>query len=271
MPHKPHEIRDNALSPNMRKHKDRSPNYPMIDLGKAVERAAAFHAKFGRHEAPVGMAHDCWKYKPLSGAGNQCAAALRAFGLLKISGQSDQRKVALTEDGIKVVLRGPGWENVLKALAVRPPIYKEVVDRYRDNGLPPDDLLKQYLVWERPDPKFNRKTVDSFIADFRATMAFAKTDSADTIDTEAEDNVDDQDGGDEMSQAIVEGPPATALRGTVQTSAITKQETSQLAKGIAVLQWPAEMSADDYEDFEGWLNLVLRKVKRSIAEKRDSA
>ena len=32
------------------------------------------------------------------------------------------------------------------------------------------------------------------------------------------------------------------------------------------LQWPEPLSSESYEDFESWLKLVLRKVKRAVQE-----
>lgn len=44
----------------------------------------------------------------------------------------------------------------------------------------------------------------------------------------------------------------------------TRQDVFSLEDGIVVLQWPEKMSAESYEDFESWLQLQLRKIKRSI-------
>jgi hypothetical protein len=44
----------------------------------------------------------------------------------------------------------------------------------------------------------------------------------------------------------------------------TKQDTFTLDEGPAVLQWPAKMSETSYEDFKDWVELQLRKIKRSI-------
>jgi len=46
----------------------------------------------------------------------------------------------------------------------------------------------------------------------------------------------------------------------------SRQDVFTLDEGAVVLQWPGHLSAASYEDFEGWLNLVLRKVKRSVVD-----
>ena len=43
-----------------------------------------------------------------------------------------------------------------------------------------------------------------------------------------------------------------------------------MPEGEVVLQWPEPLSSESYEDFESWLKLVLRKVKRSVQEPEKS-
>ena len=76
------------------------------------------------------------------------------------------------------------------------------------------------------------------------------------------------DGCQDNKEATVS---ATLDKPTMPVAAIQqapgmKQETFELGEGVAVLQWPAKMSPADYEDFEGWLQLVLRKVRRSVVD-----
>jgi hypothetical protein len=45
-----------------------------------------------------------------------------------------------------------------------------------------------------------------------------------------------------------------------------KQDVFSLPEGEVVLQWPEPLGSESYEDFESWLKLVLRKVKRAVQE-----
>jgi len=36
-------------------------------------------------------------------------------------------------------------------------------------------------------------------------------------------------------------------------------------------QWPEPLTADSYSDMESWVELVLRKIKRSIEEQAEGA
>lgn len=45
-----------------------------------------------------------------------------------------------------------------------------------------------------------------------------------------------------------------------------KEATFPLDEGLGVIQWPEPISQESYEDFEQWVQLVLRKVQRSVGK-----
>lgn len=47
-----------------------------------------------------------------------------------------------------------------------------------------------------------------------------------------------------------------------------KEDVFTLDEGDAVIQWPKNMSKASFEDFESWLQLVIRKAKRSVGNLR---
>ena len=46
-------------------------------------------------------------------------------------------------------------------------------------------------------------------------------------------------------------------------------DTFTLDEGQVILQWPAKMSHESYEDFKSWLELVSRKAKRAADKYSD--
>lgn len=42
------------------------------------------------------------------------------------------------------------------------------------------------------------------------------------------------------------------------------QDSITLEAGQVILQWPAQMSKDDYEDLKSWLDLMGRRAKRAV-------
>ena len=60
-------------------------------------------------------------------------------------------------------------------------------------------------------------------------------------------------------------PPQVAdVHPVAQKVVGTKQDTFTLDEGPVVLQWPSQLSETSYEDFKDWIELQLRKIKRSI-------
>ncbi len=57
-------------------------------------------------------------------------------------------------------------------------------------------------------------------------------------------------------------PSAAPPRSEVQM----KQDTFSLDEGVAMLQWPTGMSAESAEEFDDWLTLIRKKVKRSVGQ-----
>ena len=43
-----------------------------------------------------------------------------------------------------------------------------------------------------------------------------------------------------------------------------KQDTFTLEEGDVVIQWPASLSQESFEDFKDWLRLLERRVARSV-------
>lgn len=46
--------------------------------------------------------------------------------------------------------------------------------------------------------------------------------------------------------------------------AVAQKAEFPLAEGIARLEFPSSLSPESYEDLEAWLELVLRRAKRSV-------
>ena len=49
-----------------------------------------------------------------------------------------------------------------------------------------------------------------------------------------------------------------------------KQETYALDSGEVLVRWPAALSADDFEDLKGQLEILIRKIGRSVKSDANS-
>ena len=43
-----------------------------------------------------------------------------------------------------------------------------------------------------------------------------------------------------------------------------REDIFSLAEGPVVIQWPAKLSSESFEDFSAWLELLKRKIGRSV-------
>ena len=178
---------------DLKKSRHRSPNHPFINLEKAVEHAAALREKYGMHDIPVNLAHALLGYKPLSASGNQCIAALKAYGLIEVKGEGKTRKITVSSVGDRIVRNAPDRAQLLRDAVLTPPIHQEVLDHYGKAGLPDDGLLHQYLVWDRPEgSRFNEDSVGGFISRLRESLAFANLDMPDTIESANTGNTEEE-------------------------------------------------------------------------------
>ncbi len=167
---------DEAVS----KKRTRSPNFPYIDLGKAVERAKELYEAYKSHEAPITVVHECWGYKKLSGVLQQTVAALRAYGLVEINGSGDKRQIKISEAGRKIVMEHTDGPTLIKEAATKPQVFQALWERYGKEGLPPDSAVRQFLLFDY-ETRFNEDSVDAAIDRFKESITYAKLTESDII------------------------------------------------------------------------------------------
>lgn len=157
------------------KHKHRSPNHPVLDLREAIEKVAKLQKTYGTHAVPLATFCKAFNYVMNGSGANQLLAALKAYALVNVSGKGDSRKIAVSPTAERIVRGAPDRQKLIREAALEPAIHKEVWEHYEQSGdLPHDDILRQYLVWERPEgQRFNQDTVDAFIARLRSTLGYA--------------------------------------------------------------------------------------------------
>lgn len=254
------------------KTRNRSPNHPMVSLRRAVDLATELHGEYGTHKIPVGSVHLKWKYKEHSGKGNQCVAALKAYGLISTHGQGRDRKIEVTSAADRIIRGAPDRPDLLKQAAVEPPIHAELLEEYSAKGLPPDDILRTYLVWEREEGQFNEDVVDGFIERFRETLEFSGLDNDDIIRNteglkEDENRSEDSTTGDQLSNKEEEqnvsaaAPPKREGQVTVRDFPIPL-----ISGGVAVLKVPVPMSDADFAQIAG----TLKAWKMALVEHGES-
>ncbi|MEX2125744.1 MAG: hypothetical protein WD795_17785 [Woeseia sp.] len=205
-----------------------------------------------------------WGYKPKSSGGLQTVGALIGYGLLEDTGSGADRKVRITEQARRILLdqrqESDERAKLIKECALAPQIFNALWSRWRDTGIPSPSSMRHALVFEYD---FNENTVDDFISVFTQTIEFAGLTSADGGGGTGDDHGEPNPIRDQPST----NPPEPQMRSTVRKHQLEKgmqESTFPLAEGLAVVQWPTELSKESYEDFEAWVQLTLRRAKRSI-------
>lgn len=254
----------------------RSPNYPTVNLQTAVGYTRTLYETAQKHPYPLADAYTLWGTKTTSSKSNQLLGALRAFGLVTKDGTGAAATVSVTDSAQRIILRHPDAPRLLRQAALAPAIHSTLYEEMCQAGIPPEKTLEHYLVIDH-DPPFNPKTVGSFLEEFKATLEFAQlSGGGSTVDTE---NGGDGEEGDHSTEPSDSGEreqdPETSTRPqrhaprTPRAGSVQFADTFTLPEGQALIEWPRGLSAESYEDLESWLQIVLRKIKRSIGTSPD--
>jgi len=177
-----------------KRKRTRSPAYPFVNLEAAIARAKEFYDKEQRNAANISVAMKHWGYKDDSSNGAQTIAALVSFGLLQDEGIGEKRKVRLTQDALRILLdeRPNSIERaaLIRQAALAPKIHQQLWEKW-GNDLPSDAQLRHTLLLDWPVP-FNENAVDTFIREYRDTIAFARLSESDKVVPEVQDNGDEE-------------------------------------------------------------------------------
>jgi hypothetical protein len=258
------------------KKRQRSPNYPAVNLEDAIGRLKRLYDADGRPGAPMATAVKHFGFSGPHGQAMTIVSALKKFGLI----EDKAGRIVPSPLGLDIMEFKPGqerYEVAIRDAACKPDIYSELVETYREHGrLPSDEALRPELI---TDKGFNPKAVDGFLVDFRKSMEFAglleenelKLPPAQGEDNEAKTQIRraPEEKGPAWTRDVLSPPPSQQRRPPMQTG--TKEATLPLDTGAVFITWPEHISPDEIEDVESWLEVILRKIKRSADHKRMSA
>ncbi len=266
------------------KPRKRSPAYPSLSIKEAIAKTKAIYDEEAQHSISPEIALSHWQYEPTSGNGMRAVAALKQFGLLKEIGSRGDRELVLTELAMDIIMPPDDDPNEplssIQKAVLAPKIYKELWDRYKDSGLPSDQNLKRVLVREMD---FNSTSVPNFSRRFRDSLAFAKLSNSGIIENGEIASDSSSDKGDaaqvfsgvslddifgtfpSSGQKTRNSPKPAQRQGEIKMPTGTKAEVLTLDHGPDfVLQRPVSLTADEFEDFQDWWNIMLRRVKRLV-------
>lgn len=247
--------------------KARSPNYPAISLPEAIERIRKVYDKEHTHKAPSDVIAKALGYAGINGKSLGILSALKKYGLLEEIG----KELKVSQDGL-LILVDP-THSLERAAAIRraafaPVLFEEIKKNYGES-VPSDENLRSFLLKKG----FLQSAVDAPIRAYRETIGLVnslpKEDNSDIPNEEQETAMNSNTGVTAADRGAAELERATGMgpikrSPTIQVAVGHRRDTFSLDQGQAALEWPENLTADSYEDFESWIQLQLRKIKRSI-------
>jgi hypothetical protein len=288
---------DGTESPD--KHKratHRSPSYPMFSLAQAIDKARVIYDNCKRsYTTPDAIAKLLGFSQHIGGPGGRTMSALRQYGLLEESGGKSRisdRAYTLTQ----FPSDSPERIQAIKAAIREPSLFRELLTEFSDGVS--DTILNSNLLRRG----FNPDVISDVIRVFRETIALDESHNVEYHPIQVGDYVqwesqgalcfdkpkrinrlsddgkfaffDGSNSGVPVEQLIKESAPEMEDGGKPEIKKAPpkpgmKSEVFTLDEGEVVLQWPSTMSAESYEDFKDWLDLIIRKAKRA-ADKKES-
>lgn len=157
--------------------RDRSPQFPYIGLGKAVERIQKIFEKARRHEVRVADIAADWGLSAKSSSTDRNVAALLAYGLVEENGSGEARKIKVSEAAWRILDDGrPGVkEKLLAEAAMRPAIMADYARKW-EGGRPDDTHALSQLKFEGG---FTEDGASQFLRVFDETIRFTSESPSD--------------------------------------------------------------------------------------------
>lgn len=257
------------LPPSARKK--RSPSYPGIDLGLALERAQVLWDQEHHYAAAVQTVLSHWGYGAKSGGGFAALAALKSFGLAIDEGSGENRTVRLSRvaQDILTTDNEAVRTNLIQKCALTPKAHAELWTTYKDK-LPSDQNMELFLIRERD---FTPSGAKELISEWKRTMAFAGL----TADT---DMVSGDGDPDSQQTEVKLTPPAVIEPVQDQDAKPTNQQNQQPVKreqrtvqvtysptDWALIQGTFPMSEADWDA----MIAVLQAMKVGLVQKKEEA
>lgn len=153
--------------------RQRSRNFPMIDLVKALERLRVLKEAGGGAYTPIEIAAKHWGYSAKSSVLLRTVGALNQYRLLDEDGGGQARRIKPSSLATRIL---DHYDDTVRQAAIQeaalsPAVYRELWDRF-SGELPPDETLEWELRHGELVGFVGATSVKDFIRTFRATLEF---------------------------------------------------------------------------------------------------
>ncbi|QPF94100.1 hypothetical protein [Bradyrhizobium commune] len=239
--------------------KIRSPNYPSMSLGPALEAVRPAYEKEHRNKMARSVLAKHMGYSSLNGRALGKIGAVRAYGLIEGSGE----ELRISDDTVKALMAPAGSSERTEALgrlANRPQLFQELTKEF-PNTLPSLDNLKYALIKRNFIPDAAEKAAKSYLATMNLVGGIQ----------DEYNPPDDEEENSDMNEAQLAADAKRLLDTPVHLIKKPVQEVFNLPEGTVTITFPQRLSVESYQDMEDQLELLLRRVKRQIAKDDEAA
>ena len=233
--------------------RQRSPNYPGIDLGAAITYVNELYGSVGRGQFTATEAATTWGYRSPSGPVRVRLAALRQYGLL--DGQRGESP-KLSRQALTFVLRNQAsreYKDALKEAALAPDLFQDIQEA-RPNAS--DGVLREFLILDR---NFTDDGAGRAIAVYRNTIQLADLDNSDMTSGLEDDATSEEP---EIGMGLQQSPVQSVVA-SVEAISIPIPLSGER---MATVVMPIDMQYDDWMRLERILEAYKPQSSGEIVE-----
>lgn len=149
----------------------RGPSYPYVDLEGAIALSRKVYDYAKRGPAPLeSVITEAFKFSPTSSSGDKVTAALKSFGLIEDAAGTNGKAIKLSGRAVRILLddtESVERQEEIKKAALAPKWYEYCWSKW---GKEMPQAMRSNLLIEHG---FVESTVDSFLSNYRKSIAFA--------------------------------------------------------------------------------------------------
>ena len=239
--------------------KVRSPNYPNLDLGAALEAVRPALKAENRNKMARSVLARHMGYNSLNGRALTKLGAVRAFGL--IDGAGDDLKIS--DDAVTALVSpdkaGFVYRDALERLALKPQLFVDIKKQFPAT-LPSEQNLAFWLVQQGYTQDAAGKAAKNYLATMR--LVYDESGSYNPPENAEDEAMIEQQSQVKPQRKSLLDLPASSIKQPGVLHAGMLQEVFNLEEGPVTLMFPGNLSEDSYQDLEDRLKIVLRGLKR---------
>jgi len=217
----------------------RSPNFPVIGLGKAITRAKQVFEREQQLLAPVEVISKHLGYSGYNGKSAKVISALRKYGLLEASGS----KLKVSQRAMRILFprSDEDKQSAINEAAWSPALFRDILQEW-EGGVPSDESLANFLIHRG----FAQSAISTATAAYKDTISLV-TPGQGQYKGAVGDDADDEDEADDMHLTAAE----TVTTGAAQARVLNKGGEPfkvQLVKGGIQGSFDIR-NKEDFDDF----------------------